>query len=451
MKKIVALLLAAMMIVAAFASCGGGGDNSDTDSGSGTNTSSGAGDDTTDTGFNVTADSFGGEEVGASLKVWGPSAYTKLLQKQCDAFVKLFPDQKIKIKVVAQGEAEAATALSQDPEAAADVFGFPSDQLTTLVNSGSISPVNVKFASNIEQTDIESAVKGCKAKGPKDDEALLYAFPETGNGYYLVYDKSVVSDKQAQKLEDVLAACKKAGKKFIMSAGDGFYSCMFIFTGGLSLEGLDKNGTQQFNDYDEQEVADTMKAFSTLMHEYTGTFTSEAVANIPSGFVSSKSRASKCGAGIDGTWDSAADRDALGKNFGAAKLPTINVNGEDKQIISMYGYKMIGVNSNSKYPITSQILAYYLASEECQKQRAEELGWDPTNKAVAESDIVKNDPALSALVEQSKNAVPQSNLAMTIWTPLGTLGDKLNAKDTDPKTFDFTKLLQTTIASIKDE
>ncbi|MCH5303282.1 MAG: extracellular solute-binding protein [Ruminococcus sp.] len=442
MKKIVALLLAAMMMVAAFASCG------NTDKAAG-----GSDDASTNTGakFSVDVADFG-EESGASLKVWGPDNYVKLLKKQCDAFVKMFPDQKIKINVVAQGEDTAATNMLSDADAAADVFGFASDQLSRLVNAGVIAPVATKYAEDITATNLKAAVSASTLPNPDTNEDTLYAFPETGNGYYLVYDKTVVSDKEAGSLEAILAACKKAGKKFIMDAGTGYYGCIFAFTGGLEINGLEEDGlTQKFNDFDSKKVVATLKAFSTLMHEYKDTFTSLDVANVSSGFVSSKKKASTCGAGIDGNWNATADADALGENFGATKLPTIKVDGEEQQMISMYGYKMIGVNNGSKYPRTSQILAYYLSSEDCQQQRCDELGWSPTNNTVIESDSAKNNVAISALVAQSEHSVPQVNVSSTFWDPMGNVGNKLIAADTNPKKYDFDKLLKDTISNIKDE
>ncbi len=445
MKKIVALLLATMMMVAAFASCGGGSESTTSNSGSGN------GDTKTGTGFSIDAADFG-EEKGASIKVWGPDNSVKLLKEQCNAFVKKFPDQNIKINVVAQGEDTAATNMLSDPDAAADVFGFASDQLSRLVSAGVIAPVATKYAEDIKATNLKAAVSASTLPNPDTKEDTLYAFPETGNGYYLVYDKSVVSDKDAGSLEKILADCKKAGKKFIMDAGTGYYACIFAFTGGLKIEGLEKdNITQKFNKYDEDKVVATLKAFSTLMHEYSDTFTSLDVANVSSGFVSSKSKPSTCGAGIDGNWNSTADEEALGDNFGATKLPTIKVNGKDEQMISMYGYKMVGVNNETKYPRTSQILAYYLASEECQKQRCEELGWSPTNNTVVESDATKKNVAISALIAQSEHAVAQVNVAKTFWDPMANLGNKLIATDTKPDKFDFKKLLKDTISNIKDE
>ena len=83
------------------------------------------------------------------------------------------------------------------------------------------------------------------------------AYPETGdNSYILVYDKTVVSAEQAKTLEGTLEACKAANKKFIMDAGNGYYSCMFMFTGGLKINGLSPEGVQQFTDYDEDTVAE---------------------------------------------------------------------------------------------------------------------------------------------------------------------------------------------------
>ena len=198
----------------------------------------------------------------------------------------------------------------------------------------------------------------------------LYYYPETTNGYFLVYDKSVVSDEKAQKFEDVLAACRDAGKRFIMDAGDGYYSCIFTFTGGVTIDGYadEEQTVQNFVDYDEDTAVATLQAFAQLIKDYKGTFTSLSVDKIASGFADGS-----CGAGIDGIWNIESDSEKLGENFGATKLPTINVNGEDKAMISMYGYKALGVKSTTKYPLTSAALALYLTGENCQRQRAEQI------------------------------------------------------------------------------
>ncbi len=439
MKRILAVLLAGMMAVTAFAGCGGSkpaeSSGSGNESGGDTSASVEVKDDLVD-------ESVFGDENNITLKVWAPDKAVKLVEQQIEEFKKAYPNKTFtKIEVVAQGEGDAATQLLNDASVAADVFSFPSDQLNKLVNAKVIA--EVAFPEYEAEINAEETIKA----GTINDK--LYAYPETNdNGYYLVFDKTVVSDEQAKTLEGVLEACKAAGKKFIFNCGDGFYACTFAFTGGVKIDGFDTDGTtQKFADYDEATAVATLQAFSKLMHDYAGTFTSLDVAQISSGF-STKT----LGAGVDGSWNTKADQDALGENFGAAKLPTIKVNDKDTQLISLFGYKYIGVNAASKFPAASQILALYLAGEKCQKERAEQIGWGPSNKKVQEDPVVKDSPVLQAINEQSKNACVQVNIADTFWTPMGNLGNKLIADKTNPSDAEyFKKLLKDTISNVRDE
>ena len=173
MKKIIALCLAAMMMVGAFASCGGGSTSSGDGSGdSGSKVTT----DTTKTGFdNVVSEADFGKEKNAKLKVWGPDAYTKLLKKQCEDFKKLYPKYVSKIEVVVQAEADAGTQMLADPEAGADVFGFANDQLNNLVNAGVIAQIAPKYAADIQATNLKEAVDACTLANPKTKKDTLYA------------------------------------------------------------------------------------------------------------------------------------------------------------------------------------------------------------------------------------------------------------------------------------
>ena len=274
----------------------------------------------------------------------------------------------------------------------------------------------------------------------------IFAYPETGdNSYILVYDKTVVSEEQAKTLEGTLEACKAANKKFIMDAGNGYYSCMFMFTGGLKINGL-VDGVQQFTDYDEDKVAKTVVAFQSLFAEYKDTFMSGEASKVVDGF-----KSGTVGAGIDGSWNFSSAKSTLGDNAGFTILPTIKVGDENLPIINMFGYKLLGVNAQSKFPNTAIELAKFLTNEECQMARAEKLNWGPSNKVVAESDLIKNDAALSAILAQSANSVPQTGLAGTFWTPVGTLGSKIIDFDNMMDEAAAKELINKTIANVKDE
>lgn len=420
MKRILALIIAVVMMATLFVGCNG---------------------DTANNGGAAALE----PEAGATLKVWAPDAALEVFKGQCDAFIAQYPDAGIKIEVVAQGEGDAATNLLNDPEAAADVFSFACDQLNRLNDAGVIMPVNTNLAADVTERNSADSI------GAATLNDLLLAYPETGdNGYYLVYDKAYVSDEDAKTLEGVFEACRKAGKKFIVDAGNGFYSCMFPFTGGLTIEGLEgeDNDIQKFNEYDEAEVVATLEAFATLFHEYSDIFFSTDPSKISAGLAEDPST---CAAGIDGSWNAATVAGILGENYGAAKLPTINVNGEDKQIVSMHGYKLIGVNAMSAYPNAAQLLADYLSGEACQLERAEKISWGPSNTAAAASEIVTSNPAISAILEQAANSVPQVNISSTFWDPMGTLGNNLFKEDAAYDTETLTALLDKTIANIRDE
>ena len=422
MKKIIALLLAVMMLASVLAACNGNKTTTDKQ-----NTTSG--------------DIFNGEN-DIKLLVWAPEAAVQLTQTMCDEFKSEHSDKNITIEVKPQEEGDVAAQILNDPEVAGDVFSFACDQMNRLDKSKVLDPVPSDYVTEIKERDSESSIEAATLK----DELLAY--PETGeNGYYLVYDKSVVSDEDAKTLEGVLAACQKAGKKFSMDAGNGFYSCMFMFTGGLEIQGLSDTGVQQFNNYDEEKVVDSLEAFANLFHEYSDIFQSDNVDKIGSGMAQNPRSVA---AGIDGSWNAATIKEKLGDDYGAAKLPTINIKGTDTQIISMSGYKLIGVNALSKFPYSAHALANYLAGEKCQLSRAEKLSWSPSNKVAVENEVVKANIGSMACLEQAKYALPQVNIADTFWSPMGTLGNYLvKTKDItrDGIKTEFTK----TITNIKDE
>ena len=419
-KRILSLVLAAAMMAVVFVGCGKSEDKTSSTSGAAKTVE---------------------VEKNAKLKLWGPAASLSILKEQAKAFEKKYADKNVKIEVVAQEESDAGTQVLNDSEAAADVFAFPSDQITKLTQAKALLPVYDNYVDDISKNHTAAAVD--TVKGDLNGKEVLYAFPETDNGYYLVYDKSVISDEDAKSWEDILAACKKNGRQFIMDAGNGYYSCMFPFTGGLKLDGLegDAQDTQKFNKYDEDEVAQTMSAFSELFHKYKDTFVSATVDKVSAGFSTAKRT---CGAGIDGTWNAAVNKEALGKDFGVTVLPTINVNGKDKKTVAMIGYKYIGVKSVTKFPNASEELANYLVSAECQKTRLDKLGWTPTNKGVE----VEGNDAINTMLEEAKTFVVQANIIQAFWDPMANLGNKVYKADEKSDVATMKTLLKDTLTNI---
>ena len=376
-----------------------------------------------------------------NLKVWGPEAAQDVLKQQAEDFEKLFAGYAtINIDVKVQGENDAARAVISDAYTAADVFGFASDQIDTLVSAGAIS--EVLFRDEVSANNSAASVVAATKNGK------IYGYPETGdNSYILVYDKRLVSEEQAKSFEGVLDACKAAGKNFVMDAKNGFFSCMFLYTGGLETQGFEADGyTQKFNNYDINKVTASVKAFADLFKSAGSTFVSADTTRVNEGF-----KNNTAAAGIAGSWNMAAIKETLGDNAGYAIIPTININGTATQTINMLGYKFLGVNSQSKYPGTAQVLAYYLTNYKCQMERAEMLDWTPCNIEAQNSAFVRNNPSMVALMEQSYYSVPQTAIAATFWDSLAALGTYMLQGGSDLSTKALKTEVAKTIACIRDE
>lgn len=414
-KRVAGVMLAATMIATAFAGCGGNSGEGASSSQAGSGTASSAAESKAVTVDEMMADveyALGteGTDSEVSLKVWAPSDALNVFQKQCDDFVKNFSDRKIKIEVVAQGESDAAANLMNDPEASADVFGFVSDHASKLYPGQYVAPVRADYANAIKETNLEGAINVAT------NEGNLVAFPETGdNGYFIYYNKSLISEDEIKSLEDIMKVCGEKDKKFIMNVGNGFYGCVIPLTAGGTYE-LDADGNQVLN-YDKEKTVKTAKAFADLLAN-----DSHFVNDDTDKVLASNLKTGKALAGVSGTWKLTAIQNALGDNFACAKLPTIKIDGTDTDMVSMFGYKLIGVNKNTKYPYTAQALAYYLSGEKCQKERMEKLGWGPSITSMVEGEDVQNNVCLKAVYEQQKHSVPQIGLAGSFWDPTGAFG-----------------------------
>ena len=113
---------------------------------------------------------------------------------------------------------------------------------------------------------------------------------------------------------------------------------------------------------------------------------------------SSVSNATNLCAIVDGTWDASAAKEALGDNYAATKLPTV----DGYQLGGFGGFKMLGVKpqTDDDKLAACDALAAFLTSEEVQIARFNAVGWGPSNLNAQKNEAVQADEALSALAAQ---------------------------------------------------
>ena len=351
------------------------------------------------------------------IEVWVADATVEFTKAQLEAF-KATSDEyaNLTFKVEPVGEGDAASNMVTDVEGGADVFAFAQDQLARLIAAGALIDV---LPENAEIVKAENDAGSVAAATMGD---LLYAYPMTSdNGYFLYYDKSVVTDPST--LEGIIAQCEAAGKNFYFEINNGWYIPAFFFGAGCTLTyESDANGNliACTCDYASENGLKALKAIIEMCKS----------PNFVNG--SAADKATNFGAMVTGTWNAATLQGMLGENYAAVKLPT----AADFQLGGFGGFKLVGVKPQTdedKLAVCDAV-ALYLTSGAVQQARYEAVGFGPSNLAAQQSEAVKADVALSALASQLQYCIGQGQYPGDYWTLAGAMGDSVMADEYDNMT-----------------
>ena len=374
------------------------------------------------------------------IKVWVADNVVDFTNEQIKAFQDAHPEfSGYTFTVEAVGEGDAAGNMITDVEAGADIYAFAQDQIARLVTAGALEVVEDSNAEAVKAENDAGAVGAATVGG------TLYAYPLTSdNGYFLYYDKSVVTDPST--LEGIIADCEAAGKNFYFEINSGWYQTAFFFGTGAELT------------YDTDDQGNFTKCNSTYASD-KGVVALKEMLEVASSKSfqngSAVSNATNCAAIVDGTWDAQAAKDMFGDNYACAKLPTFEgADGKTYQMSGFGGFKLLGVKpqEDDLKLAVCDALAAFLSSEEVQLARYNAVGWGPSNLNAQKSDAVQADEALSALADQLQYTIPQGQYPGDYWSLATSLGDSVISGEItkDSSDDDFMKALtdfQTTCES----
>jgi arabinogalactan oligomer/maltooligosaccharide transport system substrate-binding protein len=393
MKRILAIVLSLVMIISIFAGCGALPSPSPSPTTGGPTTS--------------------GPKEKVSLKIWGSQEDQAMLATMVESFKVANPDKDYDITFGVVSEADTKTKVLEDPAAAADVFAFASDQIKDLVSAGALYEIT-RNKDKITSENMEGSVDAATVNGK------LYAYPETAdNGYFMYYDKSVFSEEDVKSLDKMLDVANSKGKKVFMDVSNGWYIASFFLGAGCTLT-IGEDGKQKCDFNNERGVlaGEAIKEFTAHPSFVTG---DDAVLKGGIG--------STIAAGVSGTWNAEDIKSILGDNYAATKLPTFTLGDEQVQMGSFAGYKLVGVNSQTKAPVEAMNLAEWLTNEQNQILRFETRAMGPSNIKAANSSSVQENAALAALAEQNQFASSQKDVLGSFWAPAEAFGTAMEAKD----------------------
>lgn len=410
MKKLLALLLAFVMILSLTA-CGGNGGTAETQAPAANNANTEAADASNET---------------VTLTLWGAEEDQALLAQLVEEFKAAYPDQTFDIQIGVESESTAKDTVLTDIEAAADVFAFANDQLNDLVSagallnlSGDVSAVLPAYTDKTLEDVLAANGEGSVAAATKDGN--VYAFPMGGgNNYFLYYDSTKITADQAKSWDELLSAAEAAGGKVGMTFASGWYNASFFLGAGfisdMNPDGttvIDWNGTSA-DGYTGVDVAKAMTAIAAH----------PGFLAIADGDISNQIASGAVCAVVSGTWDAGAAETAFGEGYAATKLPTFTCAGDQVQMSCFSGFKLMGVNAYSKNSGWAVLLAEFLTNEASQTARFETRQLAPTNLNAAANDAVTSNVAIAASAAQDVYGSVQ-NVGGKFWDPTATFGQMI--------------------------
>ena len=341
----------------------------------------------------------------------------ELTKTQIDAFMQANPGIVINATIEGVTEADAGSKVIADVASAPDIYCFAQDQLARLVQAAALAPLGQGAQETVKAANDAGSVAAGTVAG------TMYAYPMTSdNGYYMYYDKSIISDEDAESLEKIIAACEANNVKFRYALENAWYTASFFFaTGCHSNWSMDTDGnfTAVDDDFNSANGLIAMKGMQKLAQ--SPAYDSNADIFTDAGVV------------ITGIWNAEAAEQHFGDNMGATDLPSFEVDGQSYHLGSYTGNKLMGVkpNTDAKKQAVLSLLAQYLTGEECQTQRYEQFQWGPSNKNAQASEAVQSNVSLAALAKQGEYGIPQGQIHGSWWDIAKVLGADAKAATSD--------------------
>ena len=350
-----------------------------------------------------------------TLKVWAPQEdqvnEEAWLIKMQAAFAAAHPEYVITWDNGVCPEGDAATMVTADPAAAADVYMFANDQLGTLLQAGALAKLGGAYLEQV-QYDVSATYLNTVTS----TDGGVYGFPVAPNTWFMYYNKDLLTEEDVKSMEACLAKGIVA-----FEVKNSWYLPAFFFAAGGTLfgeTGADAAAGVQFGG----EVGyNATNALLDLMENPNFKVDGDGYGNtgLKNGTVA---------AYFSGSWDYAGLYEALGDKLGAVAAPTVMINGAPAQLKAYAGSKAVGVNPNAKNMKAAMQFAAFLASADSQLLRFQLRNITPAvtalgeNPEVAASIVAVAENATMASASVAQPTIPEMG---NVWTPVADMGTNI--------------------------
>lgn len=348
-----------------------------------------------------------------TLSIWAPAEDqyepdSWLLKMEKD-FQEKHPEYQITWKNKCCNEGDPAWLIQQDPSSAADVYMYACDQIHTLVDLGVLMELSGEYLDQVLTDNSQTMVNTVTYT-----DGGVYGFPISNVTWFMYYNKDIFSEEDIKSLDTMLSKGKVS-----FPWGSAWYTAsLFLANGGTIFgdKGIDASAGIQFGrqngGYEAARKMIQLVNNPNMVNDFSGAGCE--------GF-----REGSVGAFFSGSWDYPYLYDALGDKLGVAALPTVEINGAQKQMKSFATSKAVAVNPNASNLELATDFAAYLATPEAQKARYDYRGVIPASTSLNhDPDILQNPVALAEINTIANTAVLQPFLPEMekFWNPVGNFG-----------------------------
>ena len=347
--------------------------------------------------------------------------------------VKSVPIEDLISRMREATDTSLTEGILPDIEEMPDLYFFYSDDFDVLKINGMLSPVPEKTASEIRRKMVASAVE---AAGGADG---LLAYPAAlDHSPLLYYDKNVVSD--VSDLASVIRQCGEAGRCFYVGTETTAFPSTVFLSCGLTYETvLRPNGqVKQVNcDYYSEKGLTAAKLIRSLMS--MDAF--RAVEGSP--VLAFSYEKDKAAAMIAASYQTTELRAILGDDYAVAALPAITDGENAIPELSLGAFTMIGVTpkKDENKRQVCHLLAEELVSASAQRARYDANGTIPVRTAMLTEDLLSDNKTASALVAQMPYVQRKIKVTDGYYEAMDLFTAKLLAGGADMKTAKLQQLL----------
>ncbi|MDF2854817.1 MAG: bacterial extracellular solute-binding family protein [Neobacillus sp.] len=344
------------------------------------------------------------------LVIWEDKDKSGWLEKVAADFEK---EHGIKIEVK---EVEMASKMQEQfrldapAKTGPDILTLPHDQIGQIATEGLIAELKVdkSVTEKFSQSSIDA----------QSYDGKLYGLPKSSETPVLIYNKDLL--KEAPKtMDDLYNFSKdftKDGNYGFLALWDNFYFAHGIIGGLGGYVFKNNDGALDANDIGLNN-AGAIEGTEYIQKWYTeGLFPNGIIGENGGSAMDGLFTEGKVGAVMNGPWSFQSYKDA-GINIGIAALPTLPNGDHVKTFMGVKGWHVSAYSENKEW---AQKFLEFMTNDENSKYRFEQTAEVPTNVALTNDPIIKDNEGAKAVAEQSQYAVPMPNIPEMgqVWDPM---------------------------------